>query len=204
MTIVQPPPIERSHQSRIAFADGLLRAATRPERVAELVDRLVGDRIDTGPIPIGPGGFLSAVAGGQAERIRIEPSETDCCDIAVIFPVTFRIRVGLGGIQADYLGAACIRTRVRLVPQEPCALSIQHRLITRRDVAVRVQAQNLLARFTGAFARVDNLVAEHVVAYVNSVVTSPGVLDASRIDVAELIDRAWDAGFAANPAAARR
>ncbi|MFF3228367.1 hypothetical protein ACFYV7_36615 [Nocardia suismassiliense] len=184
-----------SAQSRIAFADNLLRAATRPERIAEVVAEIIGDHIETGPIAVGPGGFFSAIAAGRTERVQVAPSETDCCEMAVLVPVTLRIQAGLGGISAHYLAAASVRTRVTLVPDAPCALVVRHRLISREDVVTKVRAQNVLARLTEPFARLNSLVADQVVAYVNNLMISPRVRELSRIDVAEVIERAWDTGL---------
>ncbi|WP_378730709.1 hypothetical protein [Nocardia brasiliensis] len=184
-----------SAQSRIAFADNLLRAATRPERIAEVVAEIIGDHIETGPIAVGPGGLFSAIATGRTERVQVASSETDCCEMSVLVPVTFRIQAGLGGISAHYLAAACVQTRVTLVPDAPCALLVRHQLISRQDVVTKVRPQNVLARLTEPFARLNSLVADQVVAYVNTLVTSPRVRELSRIDVAELIERAWETGL---------
>ncbi|GAB2682303.1 hypothetical protein [Nocardia goodfellowii] len=193
-TVAEDRPVSPAH-SRIAFADNLLRAATPPERIAEVVGEIVGDHLETGPIAVGPGGFCSVIAAGRTERVQVLPSETDCCEMAVLVPLTLRIQAGLGGISAQYLAAACVRTRVTLVPDAPCALVIRHRLITRADVSTKVHAQNVIARLAEPFARLDYLVADQVVDYVNTLVTSPRVRELSRIDVAELIERAWDTGL---------
>lgn len=57
-----------------------------------------------------------------------------------------------------------------------------------------MRGRNAVARLTEPFAPLNSLVAEQVVAYVNALVTSPRVQALSRIDVAELIDRAFDTG----------
>ncbi|WP_107657029.1 hypothetical protein [Nocardia suismassiliense] len=181
-------------QSRMAFADNVLRVATRPEHIAGVIAQIIGDHIETGPIALGPGGIVAATAAGRAEGVQVVPSETDCCEMSVLVPVAFRIQASLGGIAAQYLAAACVRTRVTLVPDAPCALLIQHQRISRQDVVTKVRGQNTLARLTEPFARLNSLVADQVVAYVNALVTSPRVQALSRIDVAELIDRAFDTG----------
>ncbi|MFI6213209.1 hypothetical protein ACIBCD_14565 [Nocardia brasiliensis] len=187
-------------QSRIAFADNLLRAATRSERIAELITRIIGDQIDTGPIPVGPGGFISALASGRAEQVRIAPSETDCCQMSVLVPVGFRIEAGVGGVAAHFLAATCVRTRITLVPHAPCALLVHHQPISRQDVVTKVRAQNLLARLATPFAHLNSIVTDQVVAYVNALMSSPRMLELTRIDIAEVIDRAWDTGLVTNRA----
>ncbi|WP_280392290.1 hypothetical protein [Nocardia brasiliensis] len=187
-------------QSRIAFADNLLRAATRPERIAELITQIIGDQIDTGPIPVGPGGFISAVASGRAEQVRIAPSETDCCQMSILVPVIFRIEAGVGGVAARFLAATCVRTRITLVPHAPCALLVHHQPISRQDVVTKVRAQNFLARLATPFAHLNSIVTDQVVAYVNALMSSPRMLELTRIDIAEVIERAWDTGLVTNRA----
>ncbi|TDP31921.1 hypothetical protein [Nocardia ignorata] len=193
-TAADEQPVSSAY-ARIAFADNLLRAATRPERIAEVFATIIGDRIETGPITVGPGGLVSATAAGRTERAQVTPSQTDCCEMAVLVPVTFRIQARLGGIPAHYLAAACVRTRVTVVPAAPCALVVRHQSISRHNVTIKVRAKNALARLAEPFAHLNSLITDQVVSYVNRLVTSPRVRELSRIDVAQLIERAWDTGL---------
>jgi hypothetical protein len=48
---------------------------------------------------------------------------------------------------------------------------------------------------------VRSLLAEHVVAYIGELLASPEIREVRRIDVARVIERAWEAGLIVNPVA---
>lgn len=187
--LVSPP------LSPVEFADEVLRAAARPERIATVVARIIGDSLDIGPVPLGPGGVLTARAAGRPEQIRIEPSTTDHREVGVIVPILLRLNVSLGTVNARFLAAVCVRTRITLVPNRPCALLVQQDEVRRGDVIATVRGDNVLGRVLEHLGPIAPMVVDHVVAYANSLFTRPELAELRRIDVADLIERAWDAGL---------
>ncbi|WP_146251215.1 hypothetical protein [Nocardia tenerifensis] len=185
--------------AQLAFADEVLRAAARPERIAAVVARILGDRLDIGPVPLGPGGVLTARAVGTPEHIRIEPSDTDCREVGVVVPISLRLDVSLGAVSARFIAGVRVRTRITLVPDQPCALLFLQDEVRRSDVVARVHGENVLGKLAERAGGIDAIVVDHVVDYANSLFTSPELAELRRIDVADLIDRAWNAGLILGP-----
>ena len=58
------------------FTDLVLMAAAPPDRIGEVVARLIGDHIKIGPLAVGPGGIASAIARGKRGHVTV----TSCAD----------------------------------------------------------------------------------------------------------------------------
>ncbi|GAB0103943.1 hypothetical protein JMUB6875_29170 [Nocardia sp. JMUB6875] len=187
--------------SLLEFADAILRAATSPERIGAVVTRIIQDHSDIGAIALGPGGLLSARVVNRTDLTRIEPDEDDLCRFGVCVPMLVWLDVGLGRISARFVAGIQLRTRIALVPDRPCALLIQHTPIGTADIAVSVKGQNLLGWLIARFVPLERLVATQVATHADALLSRPDLAQLTRIDVLELIDRAWDAGFIVDPLA---
>ncbi|MEV6072321.1 hypothetical protein AB0L82_37765 [Nocardia sp. NPDC052001] len=184
-----------SSVSQLEFADALLRAAIRPERIGAVVTRIMQENNDIGPIVIGPGGLLRADARMRGETATVEPDESDLCQFDVHVPLVLWLDIHLGELHARLLARVHVRTHVTLIPDVPCALVIQLHPIRTCDVTVSTEGRNMLGRIITRFGMVTSLLAGQIATHANSLLSSPDLIEAFRIDILGLIDRAWDAGF---------
>ncbi|GAB0106854.1 hypothetical protein JMUB6875_58440 [Nocardia sp. JMUB6875] len=185
----------RPSLSRLEFADEILRAAASPERIGSIVTGVLCDRLDVGPIGFGPAGILSAHAVGRAHPATIEPHPDDHCALDLHIPLALRIDVRIGSVVARFGAGVRLRARLTLELDRPCTVIVRHRPVRTEDVVARVRGLNPIGRAAMEFVPVGRLVASRVAAHANTVFADPEVARLTRIDVVQLIGRAWDAGL---------
>ncbi|MEU6827676.1 hypothetical protein ABZ894_03400 [Nocardia beijingensis] len=182
------------------FTRAVLRAAAKPERIASVVELVVGDRIEAGPIRVGPARLAVAAVEGRPGIVRAAPCEADGWDVGVEVPVLLRLRISVIGVVARFAGAVAVRLRFALVPENACTLLVQTEDVGTERVDVEILPLDRAAKVIDRIGDVRGVVAEHIVAYLRELLTSQEVRDIRRIDVGELIDRAWDYGLLLPPA----
>ncbi|WP_067720840.1 hypothetical protein [Nocardia yamanashiensis] len=189
----------RKSLSRLEFADEILRAAASPERIGAVVTAVVRDRLDIGPIGFGPAGLLTARAAGRTDHAMVEPDPNDHCRLILRIPLLLRIDAGLGKLEARFVAGVDLRTELDLVLSHPCALLVRLHPVRPADVAVRVRGIDLLGRAAVLVAPIARLVSIQVADHTNTVFTDPQLTQLTRIDVVQLIDRAWESGLLLPP-----
>jgi hypothetical protein len=175
------------------FADQVLIAAAPPERVGEVVARLVGDEIKIGPMPVGPGELASATAIGRPAPVRVAACADPDWHQVVTVPIDLSVRIDMAGRTARYRGTVEVRTRLRVQLERPCTVTVHVDRVTPDDVATSMQAIGLPARVLGWVGGIEETVAQQVEDYVNDLIGSPRFDTALHIDVPALLERAWEA-----------
>ncbi|WP_280203896.1 hypothetical protein [Nocardia farcinica] len=84
-----------ARRARAQFADTVLATVTGPDRIAALVDRIVGDRIEVGPLPVGPGGLVSGTAVAPPRAGRVYPGAGGARVLAMLIKQDQQVRVGV-------------------------------------------------------------------------------------------------------------
>lgn len=176
-----------------AFVRLALAAAAPPERVSEVVARLAGDKITIGPMAAGPCEAALATAIGMVGAVASQPSDDTGWDQLVTIPIELSVFVEVAGGLARFRGPVQVQTRIRLEIAEPCDVVVHVEEVTAADVTTAVEAIGLPARIVGRVGRVDEIVVDQVVTYVNGLISSPETVAALRIDVTGLLGRAWEA-----------
>ncbi|OBI80521.1 hypothetical protein A9X01_24895 [Mycobacterium asiaticum] len=177
------------------FTALVLLAAAPPDRVGQVVARLVGDHLTIGPLEVGPGGIASATARGRRGRVRVATCDHDYWRQIVIVPIELRVEVRIAGRLVRYRGQVEVQTRFRLRLDPPCTVTVELEEVQKHYVRTTVDPVGFGARLIGWVGGVDQIVAEQVLCYVRDLVATPEFEAAMHIDVAGLLDRAWDAGL---------
>ncbi len=177
------------------FARHVLTAAMPPDRVASVIAHILGDRIEIGPIRVGPAGVAYATVHGVPGVVDAAYCDDPDWTIAVSVPVSLNVRVHLAGRPARYRIDLNVRTRIRQVLEEPCTVIIEMDDVRRGDVDASVNPHGMPSRVLGWIGNINSQVGDQVVSYFNDLVSSPAVVEVRRINVADLIGRAWDAGL---------
>jgi hypothetical protein len=175
------------------FTHLVLLAAAPPDRVGEVVARLVGDHLTIGPLEVGPGGIASATARGKRGQVRVAICDHDYWRQIVTVPITLRVDVRLAGQLVRYRGKVEIQTRLRLRLDPPCVVTVELEKVQKSYVRTTVDPVGFGARLVGWVGGVDQIVAEQVLCYVQDLMASPEFDAAMHIDVVGLMKRAWDA-----------
>jgi hypothetical protein len=175
------------------FTQLVLLAAAPPDRVGEVVARLIGDHITIGPLEVGPGGIASATAKGTRGQVRVGMCVDDYWRQMVTVPIALSIEVRLATRIVRYRGEVEVQTRFRLRLDPPCTVTVELEKVQRHHVRTTVDPLGVGARLIGWIGGVDEIVAEQVLCYVEDLMSSPEFATAMHIDVTGLMKRAWDA-----------
>lgn len=180
------------------FTERVLNAAAPPERVAEVVARMLGDEVRLGPILAGPGEVASATAVGVRGKVHVATTDDPNWQQKVTVPIDLSVRVEVAGFVVRFRGAVRVRTRLRLHVEQPCVVAVDIEEVGPPNIDTAVEALGAAARLVGCVENLDETITEHVVIFVNDLIRSPAVDKALHIDVVNLLARAWDANLVVN------
>jgi hypothetical protein len=174
------------------FTQCVLLAAAPPDRVGEVVARLVGDQLTIGPLEVGPGGLASATAKGTRGPVGVEKCVDDDGRQIITVPIALWVDVRLAKQVVRYRGMVEVQTRFRLRLDPPCAVTVELEQVQAHHVRTTVDPVGMGARLIGWVGGVDEIVAEQVLCYIRNLMSSPEFDAAMHIDVMGLMKRAWD------------
>lgn len=87
-----------------------------------------------------------------------------------------------------------VQARLRLVPTTGLTVTVDIDEIRTSDVTTKIDAQHLPAKLVSIGYDIEAEVVKRVVAQANDLINSPEIVAARHVDVAEVIDRAWEVG----------
>ncbi len=175
------------------FVRRALAAAAPPQRVSEVVARLVGDEIKIGPISAGPCEAASANAVGVPGAVHAELCDDAVWHQIVTIPIDLSVLVEVAGGIARFQGPVQVQTRIRLQIEQPCDVVVHVEDVHSRNITTALEGIGVSARIVGRLGGIDDIVADQVLTYVNDLIRSPEFEAALHIDVTGLLGRAWEA-----------
>ncbi|MBJ8337870.1 hypothetical protein JGU71_03130 [Antrihabitans sp. YC3-6] len=182
------------------FATNMLAAAASPDRVGVMVAQLIGDSFDTGSIRVGPAGLGTAQAVGVVGQVVASHCDDPDWDIEVLVPVAIHARVDAGIRVVAYDVDLAVRARIRLVLEPPCSVLIDLKELCADDVLSTIDPCGMPSRLIGWMRNITAVVDDYVVTFINELLQRDDIVAMRRIDVAELLDRAWESGaFVSGP-----
>ncbi len=184
------------------FAHNLLCSTLTTDRVAEVMARMAGERITVGPLRFGPGGSVGATGEGVIGRIRVtrsspsddrsDPRQPLSFGATIPGELTIDLTAGSGGRPYRYQGTVVVPLRIGVLLEAPAWVVLDVNIPLRpRDVTVRLRTSGMTTFVLQTLGDADHEVATQVAAVVNERVAA--VADLLRIDLAHLLDQAWNA-----------
>jgi hypothetical protein len=177
------------------FAARLLQAALAPARIAQIVRRIVGDEFDVGPVDVGPGGIASATARGRLCRVAASPCPDDPCQLRVRIAVALAVKVFLGIQVTGFLAHATVTLSLHVNPCTPLGIAVTVSEPSAADVSLRLVVPKATRRLLIAVVGVEAMLNRYVCEFVRDAVGSPQAQRYLCIDLAEVIEQAWDRGI---------
>lgn len=174
------------------FGVELLRLAVTPERVRSAVAGVAGDQIAVGPMTVGPGGAARVEASGRVDVIEVTAHPGDLLRFTATVPVDLELDVRVAAARHRYRGRIEVPLDLTVKTATPLRIIIDVDAIDARDVRVELSASGVRAKVLQRLGNVDDEVRQQVAAVVNERLGSESAMEARRIDVAALIDSAWD------------
>jgi hypothetical protein len=189
------------------FALNLIRQTVTTDRVAAVMARIAGDRIEVGPLRFGPGGAVAATGVGLIGVIEVTPASGRVpgagsmdrvgsvgFDARVPGDLTIDLTAGSGGRVHRYEGSVVVSLRITVVVHAPARVVLDVAALQADDVAVALNTTGMATFVLQTLGDADREVAAQVAKVVNDRVAA--VADIREIDFAALLDRAWPAEMA--------
>lgn len=187
---MEPAPL-----SMDGFATAFLRHAASPARVAGVVAELLGEQIRFGPLPVGPGNIATAKATGTVRAVRGTPLAADGTAVCVHTEVDLRITVRIAGQLVRFHADLRTTVRIGLRLVRPLTVLIDIHDVGDEDIALDLVMPAMVARAVARIGNVADEVRTHTSRYIHDLAHSERAAALMRIDVAGLVDRAWEQGI---------
>jgi hypothetical protein len=182
-------PTEISHEE---FGGNFLRMALPPERVCEAINRVLGERLELGPMGAGPGRMLAKItAVALFGPTRAETIEGDEIAFRVWVPAAVTVDLDLAvdklHFTADVLVPVIVRVTIdshftllwTVTPPEPDEVTL--------DISTETKRAALLLKV----ANLDDELRAFVIRVAEKELQKPHIVRATRIDLRELVDAVW-------------
>ncbi|MGH9126479.1 MAG: hypothetical protein ACRDZ8_17390 [Acidimicrobiales bacterium] len=177
------------------FVVNLLRDAITCERVAAVVARVAGERIQVGPLRVGPGGAATANGFGVIGPVKVTPAPGPLLGFEASIPAELTIDISAGGPAHRFLGDVVVPLHIQTVLEAPTCALLDVATLGPPEVSVELRVSAMMAMILQTLGNANGEVAEQVALVVNRRVAE--VVGLRRINLADLIDRGWNEGMAA-------
>ena len=177
------------------FGAALIDEAVTPARIEHAVAEVAGDRVEVGPLLVGPGDAASVIAKGTlgAPRARVATPESDGTRrFTVVIPADLHLSVKVAGTLHRF--EATVRVPLQMsvrTAAQPLALVIDIAPLDASDLDVDVRASGMVGRVLGRLGNVDAKIRREVVAIVRARVESPAGREATIINIGDTVESMW-------------
>ena len=163
--------------------------AVTEERVLAGVNAMAGQKIEVGPLGVGPGRVAKVMATGEIGTATGHRTSTDPVHFDVRLPVTLQFELNLGLDVHRFNADVEVPLQMTAQAREDLAIVIDIEPPSARDVTITLKAQGLRATVTQYAANVEGELRRFIAKYVARELTGPKVAAARVIDIRAAIDR---------------
>jgi hypothetical protein len=176
--------------------------------------RIAGDRIEVGPLRMGPGGAVAATGVGHIGRIEVTADsgsgtfgragfrQAGILGFGATIPgdLTINLSAGSAGRTHRFEGTVVVSMSIVVQLHEPTLVVLDVAPVRPSDVVVEVETTGIATFVLQTLGDANREVATQVAHVVNDRVAA--VADLRRIDLADLLDQVWDTELEARLGAA--
>ncbi len=177
------------------FGAAFVDEAVTPARIEAAVTAVAGERVEVGPMGVGPGDAASVVAKGTigtpvAKRLA---SEADGIRrFVVVIPVELGLSVKVAGTRHRFEASVVARLRLAVrTATDPLALLIDISPPEPFDLEVDVRSSGMVAKVLGRLGNVDQKIRHEVVAFIRARLDAPEAKGLTVIEIGSKIDEVW-------------
>ena len=178
------------------FGARFIDNAVTTDRIAEAVAEVAGDRVEAGPLHVGPGDAASVMAKGTIGAPSAHAAAPDADGTrryVVSIPVELALTVKVAGTVHRFEASVVARLHLAARTAAPLAIVIDIAPPEVFDMEVDVRASGIVARVLGRLGNVDKKIREEVVRFVSERINSDAARATTVIDIAPQIDNVWRA-----------
>ena len=172
------------------WGERFFRTAVSTERVLSGINVLAGQKIDVGPMGVGPGRVVKVTALGEIGTAVGERVSDDPVTFSVLLPASLEFAINLGVDTHRFTAVLSIPLTLTARACEDLAILIDVTPPQASDVGCELKAQGLRASITQYAANVEGELKRFVAKYVTREIEKPYVVKACTIDVSGAIDKA--------------
>lgn len=177
------------------FGAALIDEAVTPARIERAVAEVAGDRVEVGPIGVGPGDAASVIAKGElgapvATPSAPEPDGTRRFTVAI--PVELHLSVKVAGTTHRFESSVKVNLHLAVrTAARPLSLVIDIVQPAPFDLEVDVRASGIAARVLGRLGNVDAKIRKEVVGFIREKLDAPEARAATVININETVEAMW-------------
>jgi len=164
-------------------------AAVTEERVLAGVNAMAGQKIEFGPLGVGPGRVAKVTAVGHIGTASGGRTLLDPVRIDVRLPVTLQFKLDLGVDVHHFDADVEVPLRLSARARHDLAIVIHIDPPTKDDITVALRAKGLRATVTQYAANVDGELRRFIAKYVGRELEKPAIVAARVIDIRAAIER---------------
>jgi len=164
-------------------------AAVTEERVLAGVNAMAGQKIEFGPLGVGPGRVAKVTAVGHIGTASGGRTLLDPVRIDVRLPVTLQFKLDLGVDVHHFDADVEVPLRLSARARHDLAIVIHIDPPTKDDITVALRAKGLRATVTQYAANVDGELRRFIAKYVSRELEKPAIVAARVIDIRAAIER---------------
>jgi hypothetical protein len=172
------------------WGERFFASAVSAERVLTGINVLAGQKIDVGPMGVGPGRVVKVTAVGEIGTAVGERVSDSPVAFAVTLPASLEFAIDLGVDTHRFTAELLIPLTLTARARDDLSIIIDVTPPRASEVDCRLQAQGLRASITQHAANVEGELKRFVSKYVTREIEKPSVVKARTIDVSGAIDKA--------------
>lgn len=165
--------------------------AISEQRVLGAVNTIAGQRIDFGPMGVGPGRIAKVLAYGEIGKATATRVEGDQICYRVLLPVALTFEVDLQIEKQLYKAELLVPLTLTAVAMSRLRIFIETEPPHPDEVQVELEAQGIRASMLQRVADVEGELRRFVARYVAKEFDKPEVHEARTIDVSSAIGHIW-------------
>ncbi len=164
-------------------------------RIEHAVADVAGDRVEVGPLYVGPGDAASVVAKGTIGSPTARTAEPDADGtrrFTVTIPVELGLSVKVAGTLHRFESSVVVHLRLAVrTAARPLSLIIDIPPPGPDDLDVDLRAAGVAARVLGRLGNVEAKIRKEVVGFIRAKLDSPDAKSATVIDISRQVEAIW-------------
>ena len=177
------------------FGAALIDEAVTPARIEHAVAEVAGNRVEVGPLLVGPGDAASVVAKGEigAPVAKSAAPEGDGTrQFTVTIPVELHLSVKVAGTLHRFESTVQVHLRLAVrTAASPLSLVVDIAPPEPFDLEVDVRASGMVGRVLGRLGDVDGKIRREVVGFIRERVESEDARAARVINIGDAVESVW-------------
>ncbi|GAA3820102.1 hypothetical protein [Nocardioides panacisoli] len=169
-----------------------VRRVLGKDRVVRMINEILGETIQLGPIGAGPGRQFATVSVlGTFRECKGEEIHGDVLTYKVFLPISVVFDVDMKVDRHRFNADVVVPLVLRVHAEHPLRIRIDIAVPQPEDVALNLQADTRRAAVLQKIAGMESELRRFLVKVVQVELAKPYVQRATHLDIAELVDNAW-------------